>query len=60
MKKQTTYNYKNLYKLMKMAPKLMNRRVSMTYFVVKHDILFNYFNEQNKGQPWKHRVSRTC
>ena len=31
MKKQTIYNYKNLYKLMRIAPKLMNCRVNMTY-----------------------------
>ena len=29
MKKQTTYNYKNLYKLMKLVLKLLNCRVNM-------------------------------
>ena len=57
IKKQTTYNYKNLYKLMRIAPKLMNCRVNMTYFVLYHDILFNYFNEENEERPWKHSVS---
>ena len=30
---------------MRIAPKLMNFRVNMTYFVLNHDILFDYFNE---------------
>ena len=45
MKKQTIYNYKNMYKLMIIAPKLFNCRVNMTYFVKNHDILLNYFQE---------------
>ena len=57
---QTTYNYKNLYKLMKIAPKLMNYRVNMTYFILNHDILFNYFNEENEEQPWKRSVPCNC
>ena len=57
MKKQTTYNYKNLYMLMRIAPKLMNCRANMTYFVLNHDILFNYFNEENEEQTWKLSVS---
>ena len=32
IKKQTIYNYRNLYKLMSIAQKLMNCRVNMTYF----------------------------
>ena len=32
MKKQTIYNYKNIYKLIRIAAKLMNCRVKMTYF----------------------------
>ena len=48
-KKKTTYNYKNLYKLMKMTPRLTNCRVTRTYFVLNHDILFNYFYEENEG-----------
>ena len=54
MKKQTIYNYKNIYKLMKIAPKLMNCRVYMTYFVQHHEILINYFEEHD--EPWKHHV----
>ena len=60
MKKQTTYNYKNLYKFMKIAPKPTNCRVNMKYFLLNHDILFNYFNEENEEQPWKHSVPCNC
>ena len=50
MKKQTIYNYKNLYKLMRIAPKLMNCRVNMTYFVQHHEIFMNYFEDMmNRG-----------
>ena len=41
IKKQTTFNHKNLYKLMRSAPKLMNCRVNITYFVKDHEILMN-------------------
>ena len=58
IKKQTIYNYKNLYKLMKIAPKLMNCRVNMTYFVQHHEILMNYFEEHD--EPWKHNVCCNC
>ena len=59
-KKQTIYYCKNLYKLMRIAPKLMNCRVNMTYFVLNHDILFDYFNEENEEQSWKHSISCEC
>ena len=42
------YNYKNQYKLMKIAPKLPNCRVSITYFVKNHNILLNYFQENEE------------
>ena len=58
IKKQTIYNYKNLYKLMKIALKLMNCRVNMAYFVQYHEILMNYFEEH--GEPWKHNVYCNC
>ena len=54
MKKQTIYNYKNIYKLMKIAPKLVNCRVNMMYFVQYHEILINYFEEHD--ELWKHHV----
>ena len=34
---------------MKIAPKLMKCRVNMTYFVLNHDNLFNYFNRKMKN-----------
>ena len=54
IKKQRIYNYKNLYKLIKIAPKLMNWRVNMTYFVQHHEILMNYHEEHD--ELWKHNV----
>ena len=48
MKKQTIYNYKNIYKLMRIVPKLMTCRVN------------NYFNEENEEQSWKHSASCDC
>ena len=59
MKKKTINNYKHLYKLMRIAPKLMNSRVNMAYFVKNHDILMNYF-EENEEQPWIYSVSCDC
>ena len=60
IKKQTIYNYKNLYKLMKLAPKLLNCRVNMTYFVKTHEILFNHFEDSEEQTPWKHNVCCDC
>ena len=45
IKKQTIYNYKNLYKLMSIASKLINCQVNMTYFIKNHEILLNYFKK---------------
>ena len=59
MEKKTINNYKYLYKLMRIAPKLMNSRVNMTYFVKNHDILMNY-SEENEEQPWIYSVSCDC
>ena len=33
---------------MGVAPKLMNCRVNMTYFVKNHEILINYFEENEE------------
>ena len=49
MKKQTMYNNKNLYKVMRIAPKPMNCRVNMTYIVLNDDILFNYSTKKMKN-----------
>ena len=35
IKRQTSYKYKNLYKLMSVAPKLMNSSVNVTFFKKK-------------------------
>ena len=48
IKKQPIYNYKNLYKLMRLALKLLNCRVNMTFFAKSHEILFNHFEETEK------------
>ena len=58
IKRQTSYNYRNLYKLMSVAPKLMNCRVNTTYFFKNHEILFKYFDEETQT-PWKHAVFST-
>ena len=60
IKKQTTYNYKNLYKLMRPAPKLLNCRVNITFFVKNHEILFNDSEENEEQIPWKHNVCCKC
>ena len=59
IKRQTSYNYRNLYKLMSVAPKLMNCRVNTTYFFKNHEILFKYFDEETQT-PWKHPFFCTC
>ena len=59
IKKQTGYNYRNLYKLMTFAPRLINCRVNVTYFFKNHEILFKYFDEETQT-PWKHAFFCTC
>ena len=49
IKKQTIYNYKKLYKLASVAPKLFNCRVNTTHFTKNHDIHIDYF--QNNHTP---------
>ena len=60
IKKQTIYNYKNLNKLMRLAPKLLNCRVNMTHFVKNHEILFNHFEDSEEQIPWKHNACCDC
>ena len=45
VKRQVSYNYINLFKLMSVAPKLVNCQINATYFVKNHEILLNYFKE---------------
>ena len=60
IKRQTSYNYRNLYKLMSVAPKFVNCRVYETHFFKNHEILFKYFDEMETQVPWKHVFSCTC
>ena len=58
--KQAICNYRNIYKLVSVAPTLLNYRVNMTYFVKNHKILFSYFEENKEQIHWKHKFYCTC
>ena len=58
IKRQTGYNYRNLYKLMSVGSKLINCMVNVTYFFKNHEILLKYFDEAQT--PWKHEFFCTC
>ena len=58
IKKQTIYDYINLYELMGIAPKLLNYRVNMTYFVKNYEVLMTYF--KSRQIAWKHQHDCTC
>ena len=49
IKKQTIYNCRNLYKLMSIAPKLMNCWVNMTYFVKNHEFFLIILKKMKKS-----------
>ena len=51
VKRQASYNYRNLFKLMSAAPKLINCKINAIYFVKNHEILLNYFNEPETKTP---------
>ena len=51
IKRQTSHNYRNLYKLMSDAPKLMNCRVNATYFFKNHEVLFKYLMKWKPQYP---------
>ena len=55
IKKQSIYNYKNLYKLMRIAPKLLNCRVNMTCLLTAM-IFFLFIFKKTKS---RHRGSIT-
>ena len=57
--KETMYNYINLYKLVRIAPKLCGCRVSMTYFIGNYKTLMTYFLNEEK-RPWKHQPDCKC
>ena len=60
IKRQVSYNYRNLFKLVSVAPELLNCRVNTTHFVKNHEILLDYFNELETRTPWNHKFSCTC
>ena len=51
VKRQASYNYRNLFKPMNVAPKLVNCKINATYFVKNHEILLNYFKEPETQTP---------
>ena len=59
IRKQRIYDYINLYELMSVAPKLLNCRVNMTYFVKIHEILMTYFKSEEQIL-WKNWFNCTC
>ena len=60
VKKQTVNNYRNLYKWMSVAPKLLKCRVNMTYFIKKYENLLGYFEENEEQLPWKPNIYCAC
>ena len=60
VERQASYNYKNLFKLMRVDPKLINCKINATYFVTNHETLLNYFKKLEIQTPWKHVFSSTC
>ena len=60
VKREASYNYRNLFKLMSAAPKLINRKINAICVVKNHEILLNYFNEPETKTPWKHAFSCSC
>ena len=51
-KRQASYNYRNLFKLMSVALKLKNCKINARYFVKNHEILLNYFKEPETQRTW--------
>ena len=49
VKRQASYNYRNLFKLMSAAPKLISCKINATYFVKNHETIL---------MSWKHRYLR--
>ena len=59
IKKQRIYDYISLYELMSVAPKFLNCRVNMTYFVKNREIIMNYFKSKEQI-VWKNQRNCTC
>ena len=51
IKRQASYNYRNLFKLMSVAPKLINCRLNTTYFAKNYEILLNILMNQKHRHP---------
>ena len=45
---------------MRLAPKLLNCRVNMSFSVKNHEIPFSYFEENEEQIAWKHNVRCDC
>ena len=60
IKRHVSYNYKNLFKLVSVALKLMNCSVNTTYFVKNHVTFLNYFNKSETQTTWNHVFCYTC
>ena len=56
VKRQASYNYRNLFKLMSVAPKLINCKINATCFVKNYEILLNYFKELETQDTLETRV----
>ena len=56
VKRQASYNYRNLFKLMSVAPKLINCKINATCFVQNYEILLNYFKELETQDTLETRV----
>ena len=60
IKRQASYNYRNLFKLMSVGLKQMNCRVNTTYFIKNYEILLKYFDELETQTPQKDTFSCAC
>ena len=60
IKKQTTYIYRNFYKLMSIPPNLLKCRLNMTHFVKNYEIFLDYFEENEEQIPGKHNIYCPC
>ena len=58
LSKTVSYNYRNFSTLVGKAPKIINCRLGLIYFIKHHDILSTYF--RNNGGVWKHKLTCDC
>ena len=58
LEKQTIYDYIHLYKLVSIAPKLLNCQVSMSYFVKNYVVFMAYFKSSQTA--WIHKYDCAC